>query len=146
MVMEAILRGTDGTLSREVMFSVSVLTSCYDVYFTFTIFLTSVNIDLNAIDWCVFILSIFISTDPQLNIISSRLRESSAEPRWRRRCTGATTTCTSVWGNPSSILSSTKEIATNCWKKCINQISCKCPDVLPWRSMCEANTIDIRSF
>ncbi len=42
----------------------------------------SAYIDLNELDGCVFVNNTIITTNPQLDIVCSRLRELLTEPRW----------------------------------------------------------------
>ena len=56
----------------------------------------SMNINLNLLNRCVFIVCSFISTQPQLDIISSWLRELLAEPWWIVKHTASAVTPTSL--------------------------------------------------
>ena len=60
------------------------------------IYLSSANIDLDLFYWSIFIACAFGSTNPQLNIISSWLRELLAEPWWSVEFTASA-------GDPTSL-------------------------------------------
>ena len=109
----------------------------------------SAYIDLNELDGCVFVNNTIITTNPQLDIVCSRLRELLTEPRWIVDYT-AVMCARWLWGSPVrlwDIVNAAKIIITHkrrdSWTG-IDFPTNKTPDVFPWQhSVRETDTVKI---